>query len=98
MSAIPEGWKLVVVNQSFDDLMYWLGRCDEKGHLEQCPDLIDPWSRFDYRPATANLAAAQEEVARLRAAIQEIDVEALLDDAVNAESELFKLICAAAKL
>ena len=70
MSDIPEGWKLVVVNAGFDDLMYWLGRCDEKGHLEQCSDLIDPWARFDYLPAPASLADAQAEIARLRGALE----------------------------
>lgn len=49
--AVPEGWKLVLVNERFEDLMYWLDRCESKGHLENCSDLIEPWAAFDYRPA-----------------------------------------------
>ncbi len=30
----PAGWKLIAVNAAFDDLMYWLDRCDDKGHLK----------------------------------------------------------------
>ena len=51
MAAIPEGWSLVAV-KGFDDLMYWLDRCESKGHLENCPDLIEPYHAFDYRPVT----------------------------------------------
>lgn len=40
--------KLIEVDaQAFDDLMYWLDRCAEKGHLENCYDLVDPWTIFD---------------------------------------------------
>ena len=45
---VPEGYKLVAV-KGFDDLMFWLERCDYKGHLQNCPDLIDPWNAFDYQ-------------------------------------------------
>jgi uncharacterized protein YbdZ (MbtH family) len=51
MAAIPEGWSLVAV-KGFNDLMYWLDRCESKGHLENCPDLIEPYHAFDYRPVT----------------------------------------------
>ena len=57
-NGLPPGWKLVAVNAGFDDLMYWLNRCDEKGHLENCSDLIEPWAAFDYRLLTS---APQEE-------------------------------------
>lgn len=50
--AVPQGWKLILVNKGFDDLMYWLGRCEDKGHLDNCADLIEPWSAFEYRDAT----------------------------------------------
>jgi hypothetical protein len=51
MPATPEGWSLVAV-KGFDDLMYWLDRCEEKGHLENCPDLIEPYQAFEYQPVT----------------------------------------------
>ena len=46
---IPNGFELVAV-KGFDDLMYWLDRCGRKGHLENCPDLIEPYEAFDYIP------------------------------------------------
>ena len=45
---IPEGHRLIAVDATFDDLMYWLERCERKGHLENCPDLIEPWEKFKY--------------------------------------------------
>lgn len=45
---VPEGWQLVAA-KGFDDLMYWLDRCESKGHLENCCDLVEPWAAFDYR-------------------------------------------------
>lgn len=50
--VVPQGWKLVAVNQGFDDLMYWLNRCQSKGHLEKCADLVEPWDAFDYHEVT----------------------------------------------
>lgn len=44
----PEGYELVAV-KGFDSLVYWLDRCASKGHLDNCPDLIEPWEAFDYR-------------------------------------------------
>lgn len=46
-------WKLVRVNEAFGDLMYWLERCERKGHLENCSDLIEPWEAFDYEYVAA---------------------------------------------
>lgn len=46
--AIPEGFSLIAV-KGFDELMYWIDRCERKGHLENCPDLIEPYEAFDYR-------------------------------------------------
>ena len=46
--AIPEGFSLVAV-KGFHDLIYWLDRCERKGHLENCPDLVEPYESFDYR-------------------------------------------------
>ena len=46
--ALSEGFSLVAV-KGFDELMYWLDRCEVKGHLENCPDLIEPYEAFDYR-------------------------------------------------
>lgn len=58
VSAIPKGWSLVAVT-GFDDLMYWLDRCESKGHLENCPDLIEPYQAFDYQPVAIPSAATQ---------------------------------------
>jgi len=44
--TLSEGKKLILVDSSFDDLMYWLERCESKGHLENCSDLIEPWEKF----------------------------------------------------
>jgi hypothetical protein len=55
---IPEGWSLVAVT-GFDQLMYWLDRCERKGHLENCPDLIEPYEAFDYRLVTTTPPTAQ---------------------------------------
>jgi hypothetical protein len=49
--VIAKGKRLIMVDETFDDLMYWLDRCDEKGHLENCSDLIGPWSNFSYTNA-----------------------------------------------
>jgi hypothetical protein len=46
--VIAKGKRQIMVDETFDDLMYWLERCDEKGHLENCSDLIGPWSNFCY--------------------------------------------------
>jgi len=45
---LPEGWRLIAVNAEFDNLMYWMDRCESKGHLERCSDLIEPWAAFQY--------------------------------------------------
>jgi hypothetical protein len=54
-TEIPEGMALVP-KAEFDDLMYWLDRCDEKGHLDNCPDLIEPLQAFNQA-----MLAAQEQ-------------------------------------
>ena len=52
--ALPEGWKLIAVNaEAFSELMYWLDRCESKGHLLNCSDLIEPWKAFDYSEVDA---------------------------------------------
>ena len=43
--AIPEGYALVP-KAEFDRLMYWLDRCERKGHLDNCADLIEPYCDF----------------------------------------------------
>lgn len=45
---IPDGYKLVAV-KGLDELVYWLERCKDKGHLENCADLIEPFEAFEYR-------------------------------------------------
>ena len=42
------GKRLIIVDETFDELMYWLERCEDKGHLENCADLIEPWNNFQY--------------------------------------------------
>ena len=46
--ALPDGKRLILVDGTFDELMYWLDRCDSKGHLERCGDLEEPWANFKY--------------------------------------------------
>jgi hypothetical protein len=62
--ALQDGWKLVVVNPEFDNLMYWLERTNDNGNLSF--DLIEPWEAFDYNcvPSTAATPAqaAPDEV------------------------------------
>lgn len=50
--ALPEGKQLILVDESFDELMYWLSRCEDKGHLENCADLVEPWKNFKYETYT----------------------------------------------
>lgn len=69
-SHIPEGFALVAV-KGFDDLMYWLDRCDSKGHLERCTDLIEPWAAFEYR-AIASAPDLLIERDKLKAANAEL--------------------------
>lgn len=59
--GVPDGFELVAVNSGFDDLIYWLNRCEEKGHLENCSDLIEPWAAFDYRLLAATPQAAPQQ-------------------------------------
>ena len=47
-AAVPDGWKLVAVNGSFSDLMYYLDRASVKGYLDRLYDLVEPWEAFDY--------------------------------------------------
>jgi hypothetical protein len=56
--AMESGKRLIVVDQSFTDLMYWLDRCEDKGHLENCPDLVEAWSAFQYENYTTPPAPA----------------------------------------
>ena len=46
--VIAKGKRLIMVDETFDNLVYWLERCDDNGHLENCSDLIEPWSKFQY--------------------------------------------------
>ena len=51
--VVLEGFRLVAVNQTFDDLLFWLDRCEYKGHLDNCFDLVKPWEAFEYREVGA---------------------------------------------
>jgi hypothetical protein len=46
--VVPEGFSLVAV-KGLDELVFWLDRCEYKGHLENCPDLVEPYENFEYR-------------------------------------------------
>ena len=48
VAVIAKGKRLIMVDETFDNLVYWLERCDDNGHLENCSDLIEPWSKFQY--------------------------------------------------
>lgn len=38
---------LVCVNgEDFSNLMFWLERCSDRGHLDQCFDLVEPTETF----------------------------------------------------
>lgn len=30
--------------KEWGELDYWLARCEDKGHLENCPDLVEPYN------------------------------------------------------
>jgi len=48
---MPDGWKLVAVNEAFDGLMVALGRAERKGYM---PDAVaEDWGLFEWndRPA-----------------------------------------------
>lgn len=66
--------KLIEVDaQAFDDLMYWLDRCADKGHLENCHDLVEPWAKFDessWREVPATQPATGSPVAHKLVAVQ----------------------------
>lgn len=53
----PEGFEVVFV-KGFGELMYWLDRCSDKGHLENCADLIEPYEAFDWRRPEAAAPSA----------------------------------------
>jgi hypothetical protein len=51
--ALPDGKRLILVDGTFDELVYWLDRCEDKGHLENCYDLVEPWANFKYEDYTS---------------------------------------------
>lgn len=72
--AVPDGFKLVAV-KGFDDLMYWMQRCADKGHLENCYDLVEPWSHFEYHDLSATPTPPQAEQAGKRASLTPEQIE-----------------------
>ncbi len=92
---MTQQWKLVRVNAAFDDLMYWLERCERKGHLDNCADLIEPWEAFDYEhveetpPASAQDDAKDAE--RYRTVRQSVADEANGADQISAAGEAIGL-------
>ena len=57
---VPDGYRLVAVNGSFSDLMYYLGRASAKGYLDRLYDLVEPWESFDYEYLDNPSAPEQE--------------------------------------
>lgn len=48
---------------AFDDLMYWLDRCESKGHLENCYDLVEPWKNFSWKEVSEDKFESVDVVA-----------------------------------
>jgi hypothetical protein len=60
VAAVPDGFRIVAV-KGFDDLIFWLDRCERKGHLDNCFDLVEPWGKFEWQevsPDTTSTACA----------------------------------------
>jgi hypothetical protein len=57
-ARVLDGFKLVAV-KGFDDLMYWMQRCADKGHLENCFDLVEPWTAFEWEEISSAPTAPQ---------------------------------------
>lgn len=68
-AGVPDGWKLVAVNEHFGDMMYWVERAVTNGHA---PDIDESWDAFSWReiPATPSLtidvAAVRDVIEKLR--------------------------------
>jgi hypothetical protein len=57
---VPDGWRLVPVNEHFDALMAALDRAERKGYLSDA--IAESWVDFDYMCAlAADPSRAQEE-------------------------------------
>lgn len=41
----------------WSEMEYWLNRCEDKGHLENCSDLLEPWANLS---AAIDAARAKE--------------------------------------
>lgn len=44
-SAMPEGI-VELPAKEWNAMAFWLGRCEDKGHLERCSDLVEPWEEL----------------------------------------------------
>ena len=66
---IPDGYKLVAV-KGLDELVYWLERCKDKGHIENCADLIEPFEAFEYRNVSEESVISAHEAKAAPAAPQ----------------------------
>ena len=67
---IPDGYKLVAV-KGLDELVYWLERCKDKGHIENCADLIEPFEAFEYRNVSEEAVIAAHEAKAAPASTQD---------------------------
>ena len=47
-SAISEGdvETVSLPAKEWNAMAFWLGRCEDKGHLERCSDLLEPWAQL----------------------------------------------------
>ena len=57
--APPDGWELVP-SKEFHALWFWLDRCEDKGHLDNCYDLVQPLADFNKAMLAAAPKPAQE--------------------------------------
>lgn len=56
--VLPDGWKLIAVNQHFDDFMYQVERAVRKGNANT--DIEDAWDEVDWRNLPAPAAADED--------------------------------------
>lgn len=77
--AVPDGYSLVAV-KGLDDLVYWLDRCEGKGHLENCSDLLEPWAAFDWIPFAAPQPPVPSEQRKPLTEGFTADVECITDE------------------
>lgn len=86
-AGVPDGWKLVAVNEHFGDMMYWVERAVTNGHA---PDIDESWDAFSWReipaaPSPAIDVAAVRDAKRLQ---RLIDLCGYVEDGSNVTVKL----------